>query len=199
MAETWPLTLPPSSGAPILAPSQTFITTKPASPLSLQRGSQAGEAVGDREVAGCLWGLLGGLVSSHGSELDPVLVQGCPRPQGTCACGVRGQHVCVHVTPCYPQGVYVCFQVHMEMVACWEGVRPPACAKAVSWEMRAGASRQVGGSVQPLGAGLCSQMSMHIYGGGLGPQASPWLQMQTLPLLLSSRSVVFDSLRPHGL
>ena len=108
--------------------------------------------MGDREVAGCLWGLLGGLVSSHGSELDPVLVQGCPRPQGTCACGVRGQHVCVHVTPCYPQGVYVCFQVHMEMVACWEGVRPPACAKAVSWEMRAGASRQVGGSVQPLGA-----------------------------------------------
>ena len=59
--------------------------------VSLQRGSQAGEAVGDREVAGCLWGLLGGLVSSHGSELDPVLVQGCPRPQGTCACGVRGR------------------------------------------------------------------------------------------------------------
>ena len=54
--------------------------------------------MGNREVAGCLWGLLGGLVSPHGSGLDSVLVQGCPRPQGMCACGVRGQHVCACYT-----------------------------------------------------------------------------------------------------
>ena len=97
--------------------------------------------------------------------------------------------------PVIHQGVYVCFQVHMEMVVCWEGVRPPVCAKVVSWEMRAGARGQVGDSVQPLGGGLCSQMSMHLYRAGLGPQASPWPQMQTLALLFC-RSVVSDSATP---
>ena len=136
------------------------------------------------------------MVGSLGSRLDPVLMQGCPRPAGTRACGVRGQHVCVCMShPVIHQGVYVCFQVHMEMVVCWEGVRPPVCAKVVSWEMRAGARGQVGDSVQPLGGGLCSQMSMHLYRAGLGPQASPWPQMQTLALLFC-RSVVSDSATP---
>lgn len=88
--------------------------------------------MGDREVAGCLWGLLGRVGQFTWLRVRPSTCAGLSQAPGTCACGVRGQHVCVHVTPCYPQGVYVCFQVHMEMVVCWEGVRPPACAKAVS-------------------------------------------------------------------
>ena len=103
--------------------------------------------------------------------------------------------MCVHVTPCYPQGVYMCFQVHMEMVACWEGVRPPVCAKVVSWEVRAGARGQAGGGVQPLGAGCVFTDVRAFLWGKAWPPTSLWLQMQTLPLL-SSRSVVFDSCDP---
>lgn len=32
------------------------------------------------------------------------------------------------------------------------------------------------------GMGMCAQMCIHIYGGGVDPLASPWPQLQDLPL-----------------
>lgn len=87
----------------------------------------------------------------------------------------------VHVSVIH-EGVYVCFRVHTQMNACWECVWTPVCAKVVSWEGRAGTRGQVGDSVRPLGVGLCSQTSMHIYEGGIDPLASPWPQLRTPPL-----------------